>query len=159
MKRSGPPRRKQALKVDPEKVKAWERRSRKPIPSRSSKRVRVDRERVKLKKSLMIAAGMRVDGSGDWRRACAGRVLLPEIECGIVTRGRVTLEMHEVVKRSRWRKGLTVRSNCVLLCQAHHDYTETAEGIVRATEVGLLKRAEHVHPFDKFDSPEEGTKT
>jgi hypothetical protein len=156
VKRSGPPERKTRLRSDPEKTREWRDRSRKALPAKSAKRTAEDRERVKLKRSLLLAAGMRADGAGDWRRACAGSTLLPEVECGVVSRGRAVLELHEIVKRGRWRAGLVVRSNCVLLCQAHHDYTETADGIVRATEVGLLARAEHVHPFDKFDSPEEG---
>lgn len=145
MKRSG------RLKTDPEKVRDWQRRSRKRLPARSAKRVDEDRERRKLKRVLLVAAGLTADGAGPLERACAGAVLVPEIRCASPFGSRPRLEMHEVVKRSRWRKGLTVRSNVVLLCQAHHDYTETAEGIARATEVGLLASAPHVHPLDKFE--------
>jgi len=144
------PRRAQRLKTDPEKVRQWERR-RKPIAQRSRKRAGEDRARAKLKRALLVASGLTADGAGPIERACAGVVLLPEIRCASPFGARPRLEMHEVVKRSRWRKGLTVRSNVVLLCQAHHDYTETAEGIARATEVGLLASAPHVHPFDKFE--------
>lgn len=111
-----------------------------------------DRERRKLKRTLMIAAGMTTDGKGEFRNACAGRLLVPEVECSSPFRDRARLELHEVVKRSRWRKGLLVRSNCVLLCQAHHDWTEAE--VAEATKRGLLSSAPRVDPFDKFDPRE-----
>lgn len=156
MKRSGMPPRKQRLKTDPEKVRQWERASRKPIAPKSKKRAGEDRARTKLKRTLILAAGLPADGSGPVERGCAGHVLAPEVVCASPWGSRPRFEMHEVVKRSRWRKGLTVRSNVVLLCQAHHDWTESE--VAAATEVGLLARAPNVHPFDKFDAyhPEEG---
>lgn len=149
MKRSPIPRREQRLKTDPEKQRQWERRSRKRLPARSAKRVDEDRARRKLKVQLLVAAGLTADGQGPLERACAGRLLVPEIACSSPARSRPRLEMHEVVKRSRWRKGIALRENCVLLCQAHHDYTERFP--YRARDVGLLASAPHVHPFDKFE--------
>lgn len=69
-------------------------------------------------------------------RGCVARRLVPEVKCASPDRGRARLEVHEIVKRSRWPAGWLVVDNCVALCQAHHDWTEAEPA--KATAVGLL---------------------
>jgi hypothetical protein len=149
------PPRKTRLRSNPKTAREWERRSRKKLPAKSERRREVDRKRAGLKAMLLIDAGLvRMPNYGSHdpllARACAAVPLGVPGGCSSFDRGRPVLEMHEVVKRSRWARGVTVRDNCVLLCQKHHDWTEAE--IDAATAVGLLRSAGNVDPFDKFDT-------
>lgn len=123
MKRTPLPRRQKPIQVDPEKVRAWQRRSRKPIPQVSARRLaeRPEREAVRVEV-------LRRDGG------CRGRGILPG-RCGSPWRGRPPLEVHEVVSRGRWASGYLVAANCLTLCQVHHDWVTTHP--TEATEAGF----------------------
>lgn len=114
------------LKRDPDKARAWEQRSRdhaiakartkqrKPLPRKSAKQRKIDAQRPYVR-----AAVIERDGLG-----CYARALVPSVECASPNPERRLYELHEVVKRSRWRMGVLDPANCRLLCQAMHDWTE-----------------------------------
>lgn len=114
MKRGGPLKRKTELRADPAKTREWEQRSRRRLPVKSTKQRSIDTERREVTRPAVVAR----DGE-----RCSARELVPEVRCAAYG-GRAELELHEVVKRSAWRAGATVASNCRLLCPAHHDWTE-----------------------------------
>lgn len=130
------------------------------LRAKSEKQREIDRRRAAIKAAKLVEAGVftsdvRPHGK-DIERACAGRLLVPEVVCSSWRLDRPALELHEIVKRSRSRAGALDPENCVLLCQAHHEWTEAE--VTAATERGLLRHGGNVDPFDKFDSyhPEEG---
>lgn len=136
VKRSAPRR------SDPEKIRAWQRRSRdraiakarglprNPIARTSVKQRTINRERVKVKQQVALR-----DGLACWAGSHGVGMI---VACGSWRPDRPTLELHEVVKRSRWRGGAIVASNVILLCQNHHDLTESEPAY--CTAVGLLAR-------------------
>lgn len=131
MKRGGP------LRRDPAKQREWERRSRKRLPAKSAKQREIDDVRALIKARKLAEAGITWrPRPSDMHRACVGAQVWPEVRCAVVRSDRAVLELHEVVKRSRWRAGATVPENCVLVCQAHHDATEAFPE--EATRRGLL---------------------
>ncbi len=139
------------LKSDPEKVREWQERSRVNARKKKSKSVRkaprkalrpmsAAQRKILAKRRYVRKAVVARDGIGCY---AGNRGIVPEVECASPFEGRADLELHEVVKRSRWKAGALVPANCRLLCQAHHDYTEReVEG---ATRAGLLARARPVH--------------
>ena len=132
MKRSGPPVRRTPLRTDLTKQRAWERRSRKPLPSRSAKRRAESKARTAIRAWVLRRDGACVAGP-------TGRRLLPEVACASPWPDRPALEVHEVVPRGRGGDYLSA-DNCVALCQAHHDHVTANPA--RATEVGLLASAQ-----------------
>ncbi len=119
------------------------RRGKKPLRADPAKQKQIDRTRSKMKTDLLRerlgdswGSTKNLRGPHYLRKVCDGVSAVPEIACASPFGDRPAVEMHEVVKRSRWRGGATVRENVVLLCQAHHDWTEAHP--TRATEVGLL---------------------
>lgn len=114
------------LRADPEKTRAWKNRSRKALPQRSAKQVEIGRKRRECRDAVIARDGFR----------CAAAEMDTGIPCGKIP-GRELLELHEVVKRSRWHGAATDPSVQVLLCAPHHDFTEAEPA--RATELGLLQ--------------------
>lgn len=106
------------LKVDPAKVRAWERRSRKPIAQLSPK----GQARRQAWKELQLEVYAR-DG---W--CCRGRQLVPAVEC------RGVLDCHHILPRGRG--GPDELANLVTLCRAHHDWAH--EHPAGAKPLGLL---------------------
>jgi hypothetical protein len=135
--------RSKGLRADPEKTRAWQRRSavrsaenarrrpRKPLPRRSAKKKAIDVERVEVRRVV-------IERDGETCFAGANG-LVPSVRCASPSPDRLELELHEVVKRGRWAAGAVVPSNCRLLCQAHHDYTE--DEVEDSTREGLLASA------------------
>lgn len=114
LKRGEPPRR-----STPEKLREWERRSRKPLPRQS-----VKRRREALARAEVAVAARQRDGG------CVARTLVPDVACA----GR--LDPHERISRARWPGGHLVLDNVVTLCRAHHDWAHVHEQA--AIDVGIL---------------------
>lgn len=53
---------------------------------------------------------------------CVGVELVPGHVCGSPDPSRPPLEVHEVIPRSAWPAGYLVEANCLLVCQALHDW-------------------------------------
>lgn len=129
--------RRKPLRVNPDTQRAWQDRSRAraierartttrtPLRTKSTRQRRIDRYRTDVCRPAVVAR----DGE-----RCFARALVPEVPCG--TRyGRHGLELHEIRARSLWRGGAVVPANQRLLCPAHHDWTETVDGIRRGPEL------------------------
>ena len=110
MRRGGPLRRTARLQGDPEKVRAWRDRSRKPIPQVSARRLAERPERARVRAEVLKRDG-----------GCRGRGLIPG-RCGSPWPDRPPLEVHEVISRGQWARGYLVPENCLALCQVHHDW-------------------------------------
>jgi peptidoglycan/xylan/chitin deacetylase (PgdA/CDA1 family) len=54
------------------------------------------------------------------------------------------LDVHEVIPRSAWRAGYLIRSNCLLICRAHHDWIH--DNPDAAHELGL-----HGYSWERTD--------
>lgn len=67
-------------------------------------------------------------------RGCRAAGLLPG-RCRSPFPDRPELEVHEVIPRSLWGPGYLVVSNCVALCQFHHDLVTEDDALARS--VGL----------------------
>lgn len=128
MKRGKPLPRRTPLRADPSATRDWQQRSRKPLPAKSTKQRAIDAQRPAVR-----AAVVARDGNRCWVKAAG---IATGVRCASPSYDRALLELHEVVKRSRWRLGVLDPSNCRLLCQAHHDWTEAEAEL--ATAAGLL---------------------
>lgn len=113
LQRGKPPQR-----SSPEKIREWERRSRKPIPSQSTKR-----KGERLARAEVVLAARRRDGG------CVARTLVPDVEC------RGGLDGHERIPRSAWPGGHLVLSNVVTVCRGHHRWIDGHE--IEAHALGL----------------------
>jgi hypothetical protein len=106
LKRGMPPRR-----STPDKIREWERRSRrKPIPVMSKKR-----RSERLTRAEVVLAARQRDGG------CVGRGLIPDHHCSGALAG------HEVIPRSAWPGGHLVVGNVRTLCKAAHRWVHAHE--------------------------------
>lgn len=79
-----------------------------------------DRRRAELPdRHAVVEQAMERD-----RRQCQAKVR------GIVTEVRCwgPLDPHEIIPKSAWRAGWLVLDNIIILCRAHHDWTEEHRG-------------------------------
>lgn len=95
-----------AIKADPEKTRNWQRRSAKPLPARSSKRIEDAPARHELVRDVLAAQPM-----------CEAQITF-----GCTSR---TTEVNEIIRRSQWVEGFLVRFNTEALCHNCHAYITT----------------------------------
>lgn len=110
------------LQADPEKTRAWQRRS-KPLPVESAKR--------KAQKPIRRAVRAEVlhrDKTCQARGLVHGRCRHPEGE---------DLDVHEIVPRGRWALGYLDPDNCIAVCRFHHEWITTHPKV--ASQLGLTK--------------------
>lgn len=113
------------LRSDPAKTREWQRRTQKKLPAESARRKAERPARAKVREEVLERDG-----------GCRGRGVLP----GPCRHPQgLPLDVHEVVKRGRWRAGYLVVDNCLALCRAHHDWVETHD--VEAKELGFSASA------------------
>lgn len=131
------------LKSDPEKLRAWQERSRRKNPLRARRGLRRESRKQKetreYRRDVVRPIVVARDGEGCY---AGNRGLLAEVRCRSTFPDRVQFEMHELLARSKWYAGARDPENIRLLCQAHHDYiTHNPIGIERGREVGLVLRS------------------
>lgn len=110
MKRSGRLERSEPLRANLAKTRAWERRSRKALPSESPKRRAERPTRDAVRAQVRARAGYQ----------CQARELVPEISCWHPP--GLELDVDEIVLRSGRPGGHLDPDNCQALCRAHHDW-------------------------------------
>lgn len=110
-------KRSSGLVTDPDKLRAWQRRSRRPLPSQSRRRREERDEREDVREEVLDRAGYR----------CEADELVPEVTCS----GR--LDVDEVIPRGVNPGGHLDPDNCQVLCRAHHDWKHAnpAEAVSR----------------------------
>lgn len=100
MKRSTP------LAADPEKTRAWQRRSSKRLPAKSAQRIEDTPSRQELVRDVLAA-----------QPTCEARITFG-------CTGRTT-EVNEIIRRAQWADGFLVRRNTEALCHNCHVYITT----------------------------------
>lgn len=128
MKRSG------RLRSDPEKVQAWQRRSRKALPAESSRRRGERQARAGVRERAPARAGWRCEAIGvdAYLRSVAGctpRGWPAECSGG--------LEVHEVTRRSVRPGSHLDDDQTMVLCSAHHRWV--TENPLAAHDLGLAR--------------------
>lgn len=98
------------LKTDPDKVRAWQDRSRKALPRQSAKR-----RREAIPRAEVSVQARERDGG------CVARGLIPDHECA------GPLDAHERIPRSAWPGGHLVLSNVLTVCRRAHDWIDAHE--------------------------------
>lgn len=97
------------------------RRSRKPLPARSERVLRMLGDRARV-----------VDAAFDRDRGeCRARHLVVDVRCD------GPLDPHEVIPRSAWHDGQYDLDNIVMVCRAHHRWIDNHPALAHA--VGLHK--------------------
>lgn len=94
------------LVTDPESVRAWQRRSRRPLPSVSRRRREERAERAEVVAEVLARAGHR----------CEANLVVPEVICD------GPLDVDEVIPRGVHPGGHLEPENCQALCRAHHEW-------------------------------------
>lgn len=120
MKRSGPLSRKKRLQADPDKTRAWERRSRQALPRESPRRIAERAERKAVRAEVLARDGHECQAKGlpvDVVGACFG-----------------PLEVDEIVSRARGGDYLNA-DHCQALCRFHNGWKEDHPAL--AIELGL----------------------
>lgn len=98
------------IETDPDKVRAWQDRSRKPLPRQSAKR-----RREAIPRAEVSVQARERDGG------CVGRGLIPDHECS------GALDPHERIPRTAWPGGHLVLDNVVTVCRAAHEWIHANE--------------------------------
>lgn len=101
LKRKTEMKRGEGPKANPEKTRAWQRKSRKPLPQKSEQRVEDTPKRQALVADVLAH-----------QPQCAA--MIPYLCTGRST------EVNEIIRRSQWQEGFLVRSNTEGLCHACH---------------------------------------
>lgn len=134
MKRGGPLKRNTALKA----AKPLTRTGRlKPVSDKMRAQQRVEAD---LKQELL-----RRDGG------CIARLIQGQTVAYTVGGADTTmiplclgpLDKHELIKRSAWRNGATVDTNCVILCRRHNGWVEDEPNAARALGLSLRRGPPH----------------
>lgn len=94
---------------------------RKPLPVESERRKRERPKRAAVRAEVLA----RDRGCVAHRHGLTGRCAGP-------------LDVHEIIRRSRWSAGYLEPDNCVVLCRSHHDWVTLHD--TEAMAVGLSKR-------------------
>lgn len=120
MKRGKPLERKTPLRAR-STLKSTKRLDRgKPLAPRSEKRKAEAPRRAKVRATVLARD-----------KGCRAFGLAPG-PCRSPFPDRPPLEVHEVIPRSLWAAGYLVVSNCVAVCQVHHDWITDHDPAARA---------------------------
>lgn len=104
-------RRRKELRSNPETQRAWERRTRQPLPAKSARRKDEEAERARVRTVVLKRAGHR----------CQYADVVPEVLCGFLPERR-SLEVDELRGGSYRHEEYLDPDQCRAVCPKHHDY-------------------------------------
>lgn len=101
------------------------------------KRTPLKRSTVPLKRTPLKRISKRRQAEVPVRQAVRAEVLARDVTCRAFAAGAPglcwhpvgePLDVHEIVRRSRWAAGYLEPSNCLAVCRGHHDWIGLNDG-------------------------------